>query len=187
MKKYLALCAFIFGSFFPLFASQAPFFEEANKGIRQDTPSSIYVGSWSRYRINFGMEKIHIRFPNRPYVTQENGLMIGSSTDKQVLYKFVGYYPPMGNIDPHTFFKRELNLVSVPPYLLLGQGTYQLPNGDWVLDYVAHDTLSNLIIKHRSIITPFNAYTLRAIFPNGLTDRFDYFLESFRIQCESHD
>lgn len=185
MKKNLILallfiCLFSFQS-----RAEEPTFElDEEEYALICPPSKAFIGSWSRYRINFGMEKIHVRFPDKPYVTQENGLLTGSATHHQVLYKFIGYFPAVGNIDPHQFFKRELDFVNTAPFLMLGHTVYEISNGDWVLDYMVHDTFANTIIKHRSVVTPFNAYTLRAIFPNGYNDHFDYFCESFRIQCD---
>ncbi len=195
MKKFLFLFALLCLSSFQLLANSPVFEECEEEEIEKVSPSSrtrvfspsLYVGSWSRYKINFGMEKIFIRFPNRPLIAQENGLLIGSAADQQVVYKFIGYFPSIGNIDPVQFFKRETDFISTAPFVILGHSIYQASNGDWVMDYAVHDTYANVIVKHRSIVTPFNAYTMRAIFPNGYADRFDYFLESFRIQCQCND
>ncbi len=144
--------------------------------------SKAFVSSWRKLRIDFGFEKIGIRFPSEPLATQERGVFIASAFDQQVLYKFIGYFPPIGNIDPHAFFQREVEILTHAPYILIGQVAYQTPSFDWVLDTTAHDLSCNMIIKQRMIITPFNAYTLQAVFPYGLAgDQFDYFLQTFSI------
>lgn len=184
MKKFLSLLLLLSIASFTLYA--VPPAEEVTDGdvsLFVGKRPHAYVDVWNKYKINFGMEKVFVRLPNRPVQTQENGLAVYSAYDHQVLYRFVGYYPPVGSIDPYLFLNRELDIVSVPPFVIIAKSIYQVSSGDWVLDFIAHDTFANMMIKHRSIVTPFNAYTQQAIYPVGSPDRFEYFLDSLRVQC----
>lgn len=140
--------------------------------------------SWRRYKANFGMEKLLVRFPQKPAISQSSSLLTAYAYDNAVLYSLVGYYPPMGNIDPIGWFDTVLYSVDHYPFTLISHVVFQSSNGDWVMDYVAHDYIQNLIIKARSIVTPFNAYTLQCVKPNGMRDYFDYFLDNFFLKCE---
>ncbi|MCC5831509.1 MAG: hypothetical protein JJU12_00495 [Chlamydiales bacterium] len=142
--------------------------------------------SWKRYKSNFGMEKIFVRFPQNPAITQSSTLMTAYAYDHAVMYSFAGYFPPMGNIDPLDWFDEILYSVSGYPYNLVSHCIFQVTNGDWILDYVLHDYVQNLIVKARAVVTPFNGYVLQCVKPNGARDYFNYFLDNFWIQCECH-
>jgi len=191
MKKIFLAAALLFASFASASPAQPIFEEEVEEAVILPAPSSnLSVSSitrifpWSRYKANFGMEKISVRFPCSPTISQGPTQLTASAYDYQILYNFIGYFPPIGNVAPRPYFDRILFDMSQPPIALLSYTTYQTESGDWVLDYVAHDTFKNFIIKTRCVVTPFNAYTLQVVIPNGLRDHFEYFLESFRIHCE---
>lgn len=190
MKKILALLFLCLATTAfaetPIFDELCPIFDELCEDPADPSPSTN-ICSWSRYRLNFGMEKIFIRFPCSPTVTQANNLLTSYTYDHNILYSFCGYFPPQGNINPHALYEKILLDVSSPPFTILGTSIYQVCNGDWVLDYVVHDVALDKIIKSRTVVTPFNSYTLQNIFPNGCRDRFDYFADSFRIRCECRD
>ncbi len=139
---------------------------------------------WKRYKTNFGMEKLFMRFPQQPAISQSHSLLTAYAYDYAVMYSFAGYYPPLGHIDPIAWFDEILFNVSDHPYNLISHTIFQASNGNWMMDYVAHDYLQNLVLKARAIITPFNGYILQCVKPNGSKDYFDYFLDNFWIKCE---
>lgn len=146
---------------------------------------SSYV-SWQRYKANFGMEKVFVRFPQKPAISQSHTLLTAYAYDYGVLYSLAGYFPPVGNINSILWFDEILNSVNNYPYALISHCIFQASNGDWVMDYVAHDFVQNLILKGRAIVTLFNGYTLQCVKPNGTRDYFDYFIDNFslRYQCD---
>ena len=145
---------------------------------------SSYV-SWTRYKANFGMEKVFIRFPQKPAVSQNSTLLTAYAYDNAVLYSLAGYYPPLGNIDPSAWFDAVLRTVDHYPFTLISHVAFQSANGDWVMDYVTHDYIQNLIIKARAVVTRFNAYTVQCVKPNGMRDYFDYFLDNILFKRDS--
>jgi hypothetical protein len=147
--------------------------------------NASYV-SWKRYKSNFGMEKLFVRFPNSPTITQGNGLLTAYAWDYGIMYSLTGYFPSVGNILPIVWFDEILYSLDHYPYTLISHVVFQASNGDWVMDYVAHDYIQNTILKARAIVTPFNGYTLQCVKPNGARDHFDYFLDNFYIKCECH-
>jgi len=151
----------------------------------QDKLHSSY-SHWSRYKTNFGMEKIFVRFPQKPAMSQSSTLLTAYAYDHAVMYSFAGYFPPVGNIDPIDWFDEILYNVTDYPYNLVSHTIFQVSNGDWVMDYIVHDYVQNLVIKARAVITPFNGYILQCVKPNGTKDYFDYFLDNFWIKCECH-
>jgi hypothetical protein len=140
--------------------------------------------NWRRYKANFGIEKVFARFPHSPTITQTSTLLTAYAYDNIISYSLNGYYPPVSHIDALLWFDEVLCSVDHYPFNLLSNSIFQASNGDWVLDYVAHDYIQNLIVKARAIVTPFNAYTIQCVKPNGARDHFDYFLESFWIRCD---
>lgn len=140
--------------------------------------------SWTRYKVNFGMEKIFLRFPHKPSVSQTGSVINAYAFDCGIGYSFTGYFPPLGNISPLAWFDEILYTISEYPLNCINHIVYQASSGEWILDYVAHDYVQNLIIKTRAVVTPFNAYTIQCVKPNGIRDDFDYFVDSFWIQCE---
>lgn len=161
--------------------SRQPLFEEEGQ---DETQLSFSYSRWSRYKTNFGMEKLYIRFPHSPAITQSNTLLTAYAYDHAVMYSMAGYYPPVGNIDPNVWFDEILYSLNTYPYSLISHTFFQVSNGDWVMDYVAHDYAQNLLIKSRAIVTPFNGYILQCVKPNGVKDHFPYFLDHFWIKCE---
>lgn len=176
MKNFFIILSLICLALTPVYANN-PIFEESDEGEN----ISLYVGSWKKYRVNFGMEKIYLRFPNTPTISQDSSSICATAAERSTVYKFVGYFPPIGNIDPMFFFDRELGLFSNYPFVISWQKTYRTSYGDWVLDFEVQDTYAHVVIKHRSIVTPFNAYTMQAISTYGAYEQSDYFFESFRI------
>jgi len=159
-----------------------PFFDEGeNNG--PELPQASYI-RWRRYKANFGLEKLSLYFPQPPAISQTNNSMTAYAYDHAVMYSLTGYYPPVGHIDPFIWFDEVLDTMTSHPFNLDNHIVYQLSCGDWVLDYVAHDYVQNLVIKSRLIVTPFNAYTLQCVKPFSTRDYFDYFLENFFIRCE---
>jgi hypothetical protein len=149
---------------------------------KEDQLQASYV-SWRRYKANFGMEKLFVRFPQKPAATQSGTYLTAYAYDYGVMYSVTGYFPPVGNIHPTAWFDEILFLHDHYPFNLVSHVIFQVSNGDWILDYTAHDYVKNLIIKGRSIVTPFNGYTLQCVKPNGMRDYFDYFLDSFYLRC----
>ena len=170
---------------------EARFFLQAQTKRSACTPQSwnrshsSYV-SWSRYKANFGMEKVFIRFPQKPAISQSSTLLTAYAYDTAVLYSLAGYYPPLGNIDSAVWFNGVLRTVDHYPFTLISHVVFQAANGDWVMDYVTHDYIQNLIIKARAVVTQFNAYTLQCVKPNGMRDYFDYFLDNILLQRETN-
>jgi hypothetical protein len=142
--------------------------------------------SWRRFKANFGMEKLFVRFPQKPAISQSNTLLTAYAYDYGVLYSLTGYFPPIGNVNPVIWFDEVLFSVDHYPYNLISHTIFQVSNGDWIMDYVAHDYVQNLIIKGRAVVTPFNGYTLQCVKPNGSRDYFDYFIDNFWIRCDCH-
>lgn len=145
--------------------------------------NASYV-SWKRFKANFGVEKLFVRFPQKPAVSQSNVLLTAYAYDYGVLYSISGYFPPISHINPSIWFDEVLCALDHHPYTLISHAIFQVSNGDWVMDYVSHDYVQNLIIKARAILTPFNGYTLQCVKPNGSRDYFDYFLDNFYIRCD---
>ncbi len=160
-----------------------PEFEETEEDHNKFRAS---YASWRRYKANFGMEKLFVCFPHKPAMSQSNTLLTAYAYDRAVMHSICGYYPPMGNIDPILWFEDVRYSVDSYPCSLVSHCVFQVSNGDWVMDYVAQDYIQNLVIKGRAIVTPFNAYTLQCVKPNGTRDYFDYFVDNFWIKCECH-
>src|ERR1700722_8297555 len=139
---------------------------------------------WPRFKASFGIEKIFVRFPQKPSISRNSTLLTAYAYDYTVLYSVTGYFPPVGSICPAIWFDEVLYAVDHYPYSLISHATFQVSNGDWVMDYVTHDYVQDLIVKARAIITPFNAYTLQYVKPNGTRDYFDYFLDNFWLRCD---
>lgn len=158
-----------------------PKFEETEQDHKK---FRLSFGSWPRYKANFGMEKLFVRFPQKPAISQSSSLFTAYAYDQAVLYSITGFFPPVGNIYPNSWFDELLRAVDCYPYALITRSVYQVENGDWILDYVTHDYVQNLVIKGRAIVTPFNAYTLQCVKPNGVRDYFEYFIDNFMIKCE---
>jgi hypothetical protein len=186
------------------FAAEEPIFEDDDEttqaceeegcdGIHEESRlkacgpnNGLYHASyvdWPRYKANFGMEKLFVRFPQRPAISQTSQLLTAYAYDNAVLYSLAGYFPPLGNIEPASWFDKILYTADHYPFTLISSTVFQAANGDWVLDYVAHDYIQNLILKARAFVTPFNAYTLQCVKPNGMRDYFDYFLDNFFVKC----
>ena len=140
--------------------------------------------SWPRYKANFGIEKVFVRFPFRPIIAQSNALLTAHVWDFNTMYSLTGYFPPIGSISPAMWFDEILFSVDNYPFKLISHVVFQAYNGDWLMDYVAHDYVQNTIIKARAVVTPFNGYILQCVKPNGERDYFDYFLDNFFIRCE---
>jgi len=198
------------GASYATFAPEEPIFEEddekeACKGceeghkellFRAEMASNVCEGdeeqlqasyvSWRRFKANFGMEKLYVRFPQKPTVAQSNAFLTAYAWDYGNMYSLTGYFPPIGNIHPIAWFDEILYTLDRYPYTLHSHVIFQASNGDWIMDYVAHDYIQNTILKARSIATPFNGYTLQVVKPNGARDYFDYFLDNFYIKCECH-
>lgn len=136
---------------------------------------------WHHYKAHFGFEKAYIRFPHEPTISHGNGLIVAYAYEHNVLYSLTGYFPPVINIEPVSFFETALFNASQYPYLVLNYAIYQA-DCYFVLDYIMHDTIKDMIIKNRTVVTPFNAYTLQAVSPYGHSTRFDYFIDSFKIK-----
>jgi hypothetical protein len=158
--------------------------ERLNLGGGEENQLHASYISWRRFKANFGMEKLFVRFPQTPTISQSNTLLTAYAYDYGVLYSLTGYYPPMGNINPIIWFDEVLYAVDHYPFSLISHTAFQVSNGDWVLDYVSHDYVQNLILKARAIVTPFNGYTLQCVKPNGSRDHFDYFIDNFWIKCD---
>lgn len=159
-------------------------FTGCNKDPQEDNKYQASYSRWQRYNSNFGMEKIFIRFPQKPAISQNTSLLTAYAYDYSVMYSFAGYFPPVGNIDPCLWFDEFLYNNSAYPYNLVSHSIFQHACGDWIMDYVTHDYVQNLVIKGRAIVTPFNAYILQCVKPNGAKDYFSYFLDNFWIKCE---
>lgn len=168
------------------FALGVPVQRPIFRGSKDDVTRFHSYSQWTRYKSNFGMEKIFVRFPQKPAISQSCSLMNAYAYDHAVMYSFAGYFPPVGNIDPQVWFDEILYNVSGYPYSLISHSIFQISNGDWVMDYVVHDYVQNLVVKARAIITPFNGYILQCVKPNGVRDYFNYFLDNFWIKCECH-
>ena len=137
--------------------------------------------SWSRYKADFGIEEIYIRFPQDPTLIRTNAVLTAQAYDYSVLYSLTGYYPHVPRIDSILWFNEILYSLNQYPFALLSHAIFQASNGNWVLDYVSHDYVQDVIIKSRVIATPFNGYTLQCLKPKGVRDHFDYFVDSFWI------
>ncbi len=154
-----------------------------------NTKDELSFGQWGRYKANFGLEKLFLRFPAKPTITQSNSLLTAYAYDYAVMYSFNGYFPPVGNIDPIVWFDQILYNYDVTryPYNLISHEIFQADNGDWIMDYVVHDYGQGFIIKARAVVTPYNGYTLQCVKPIGAKDFFDYFLENLFLKCEYQD
>jgi|GEM_PF-3412736 hypothetical protein len=183
------------------FAAEEPIFEETQadccgepepqeiNGLMPNLSlikSRVSYVSWSRYKANFGMEKLFLRFPQKPAVSHGATMLTAYAYDGSILYSLTGYYPPLGHIEPTGWFDTLLCSLDNYPFKLISHVIFQHVNGNWVMDYVAHDYAQNLILKNRAILTPFNGYTLQCVKPNGMRDYFDYFLDHFLLKCEAY-
>jgi hypothetical protein len=157
---------------------------DASSPFSREHPHDASYSHWPRFKINFGLEKVFVRFPQKPAVARTNILLTAYAYDYTIQYSATGYSPPIGNIYAPTWFEEVLNISNRCPYSLVGYTTFQTANGDWVMDYTVHDEFQNLTIKARAIVTPYNAYTFQCIKPAGVRDHFDYFLDNLWIQCD---
>jgi len=151
-----------------------------NASTRPPIPFGSYSW-WYLYKANFGIEKVYVRFPSTPSITQSSTMMVAFAYEYNVLYSLAAYYPPVGHIEPTLYFDNVLFNASQPPFMLLSHAIYQV-DACCVLDYVMHDTFKNLLVKTRVIVTPFNAYTLQTVSTYGISSRFEYFIDSFKIK-----
>jgi hypothetical protein len=154
--------------------------------IEPEQNSSFYASyvSWRRYKANFGAEKVFLRFPQPPAISQSNSLLTAFAYEGAALYSLNGYFPPLGHIDPIRWFDEILFSVNNYPFALMSHVIFQDAAGNWIMDYLAQDFVQNLIIKGRALVTPFNGYTLQCVKPNGMRDYFEYFLDNFWIKCD---
>jgi hypothetical protein len=151
-------------------------------GEGHENPPEVNYFGWKKYKVNFGAEKVFLSFPPYPIFCQSGNIFTASAYDGAVLYTFSGYFPSMGSMDPSIFFDEVRFAMNCSPYTLINQDYFQDIDGYWVLDYLAYDSLQNLKIKGRAVVTPFNAYLIRCIKPNGSIDDFSYFIDQFRIK-----
>lgn len=140
--------------------------------------------SWDRYKSNFGLETVYLRFPQDPTIIHTTTSLNAFAYDRGILYSFIGYFPPIGNIITNVWFDEILMSLSQYPYSILGSSVSQDSSGYWFMDYVFCDNVQNLVTKARAIVTPYNGYTLQCVKPSGAKDSFDYFVDHFRIKCE---
>ena len=172
MKRLVTFFLLVFA--FHLHANSAPWDQVVRCG----------TGWWVLHHRNFGMEKTTVSMPHTPVVTQ-NGLMSTATAWSGLsCYTFTGYYPPISNIDVRAFFDEILFSMSTYPYVLDQHRIYENTSGNWVLEYVARDVYSHLVIQSFSVVSPFNAYTLQCTHPYGISDNYTYFRDSFQIFCE---
>ncbi len=146
--------------------------------------SRVSYVQWPRFKTHFGMEKIFVRFPQRPAISQSNTLLTAYAYDVGVMYSVSGYFPPIGSINAGVWFDEILFNLDRYPCTLSNHSIFQDSSGVWILDYVAHDYIKDLVIKARAVVTPFNAYTLQCIKPNGSRDYFSYFVENIFIRLD---
>lgn len=156
--------------------------DECDDGRCDEVTGSF--GSWDKYKSNFGLEKVFLRFPQDPTITQTSTLLNAYAYDRGVLYSFTGYFPPIGNIMPSVWFDEIIMNLSVYPFSILGSSVSQDADGYWYMDYAFFDNSQNLVTKARAVATPFNGYTLQCVKKSGAKDFFDYFVDHFRIKCE---
>ena len=179
MKKFLSILLLL-ASIGVYGTNITPIFEEDD----DDQSEELSYSHWTRYRANFGMEKVFARFPQEPAVSQSSTLLTAYAYDHAVLYSVAGYFPPIGNIDTSRWFDEILCASQNYPHQLINHVIYQASSGVWVMDYQIHDYSQNLVIKSRAIATPFNGYILQCVKPNGTKDYFEYFLEHLWIKYE---
>ncbi|MCH9611505.1 MAG: hypothetical protein S4CHLAM81_09090 [Chlamydiales bacterium] len=141
-------------------------------------------GYWKQYKQNFGMEKVTLSFPHKPTMSYSETMTTALAWDGQVGYSFMGYYPAVGNIDVSAFFDEMLSSMNSHPFEVEASRIYENTVGNWVLEYISYDHYRNLTIRGFSVVTPFNAYTLHCIHPQGSRERYSYYRDSFRILCE---
>lgn len=157
--------------------------ESLCKGKPCECPGeNVSYFNWKRYKSKFGAEKIFIRFPHHPAVSHSDCLLTAFASENSVIYSLSGYFPPLPHIDVHFLFDEILLLSSQYPFHLLSSVVFQDYSGDWILDYITHDTIQDTLIKSRTIVTSFNSYTIQCAKPYGVKDSYDYFLESFWIK-----
>lgn len=153
-------------------------------GVGEETWNVDYNGhGWKRYAATFGLEKVIARFPHRPSSTLEGPFLIASSSSGSVSYTFQGKCPPKGQIEPISCFTEICARYSEYPFSLFGHHIQETSDGNWTMDYVAHDCLNDMIHKGHTTVTPFNIYTIQCIKPSGSLDFFQYFVENFSIKC----
>jgi len=151
------------------------------EGYLSQNPGQANYVSWRRYKANFDVEKLFVRFPQQPAISRTAVKLTAYAYDNAALYSLTGFFPPIRIIDPIAYFDRVIFDLDQDPFRLIEANVVQTADGVWCLNYVLHDYVQNLITKAQLIITPFNAYTLACTKPNGMRDYFDYFLEHFSI------
>lgn len=144
--------------------------------------SSLSYSRWSLYKADYGVEHIHVRFPQDPTIVRTSTMVSAYAYDGLISYHMNGYFPPTPNIIPSLWFDEILYGNNCYPFVVKAYKTFQADIGVYILDYVAHDIFQNNIIKGRAIATPFNGYILQCVKPNGFNDHFDYFVDNFSIR-----
>ena len=166
----------------PLIGNDTPLITKEEPKIQLPQPEGC-VSYWSRYRADFRVETVFARFPHDPVVTSGNGMTFIYAYDYDACYTLSGYYPPVVGIDSGLLFDEILYSANEPPFVLLNASTYYASAyGHWVLDFVMHDTYQNMIVKNRTIVTPFNAYSLQTTYPYGSSAAHNYFVDSCYIR-----
>ncbi len=140
---------------------------------------------WRVFKQNFGMEKVSVRFPRSYVVNQSETNINAHAYDHNVCYTFSGFYPSLGNINAQAWFADMVMYAQHHTFRMLSHVIYHKhEENHWILDYTAHDTYNNIIIKSHTVVTPFNGYTQQATYPYGSYECFDQFVDSLHIHCD---
>lgn len=139
--------------------------------------------SWKRYAATFGVEKVIVRFPHPPNNSVEDPYFVASSSDGAVAYYFHGKCPPKPQVEPISWFTEKCVRYNEYPFSLYWHNIQENTNGNWTMDYIAHDFVNDMIYKGHATVTPFNVYSIECIKPSGSLDFFKDFLENFSIKC----
>ncbi|MFZ0565489.1 MAG: hypothetical protein WAM28_04820 [Chlamydiales bacterium] len=174
-----------------LIADMRPPHEEGN--IDQKQASSWF---WVRDNHNFITEKISVLFPNTPQFMNGTDWKGSYAYDNEFYYSFWGYYPPDCRTNLTAVFEDLLQHYSHCPYTLLAYTIHppycdELGYSVNMMDYTVYYQdpeccFNNLVIKGRTVVTPYNIYTLTCEMPEESVDRdeFNYFIKNFRIRYQ---
>lgn len=140
--------------------------------------------TWRRFSSNFGMENVYLRFPRTPTVVQSADCLTAYATDWNVNYSLTGYFPPISRIDGNGWFSQILTSMGCYPFTVLNYSIFPESNSVLIMDCVVHDCVQDTIIKSRTVVTPYNGYTIKCTKPYGASDEFDYFVDNFFVRVE---
>ncbi len=144
---------------------------------KRESPEQVW---WISYQFGFGNELIKAHFPTVASMETKNGLVTLLSDHKGVSYALTGFNPPRFGMDAALFIQQLLLEMNAYPYILehyevefLGVNGISAFNAKYI------NLQTGERIRSKTVVTPFNAYTLEVVYKNHHDCDYERFFESF--------